>query len=164
MTDGASAVLMACENWARERDLPVLAYLTFGKVAAIDHVRTEGLLMAPAYAVAQMLKDAKLTLQDFDYYEIHEASAGQVLCMLKAWQDAEFCKARLESGGPLGSIDRTRLNVKGGSLALGHPYAATGTRMVATLAKLLHDDRTSKRGLICICTAGGMGVTAILER
>jgi acetyl-CoA C-acetyltransferase len=164
MTDGASAVLIACEEWARERDLPVLAHLTFGKVAAIDHVRTEGLLPAPAYAVARMLEDADLELQDFDYYEIHEASAGEVLCTLKAWENSEFCRARLESTGPLGSIDRTRLNVKGGSIAFGHPYAATGARMLATLAKLLHDDRTAKRGLICIGTAGGMGVTAILER
>jgi acetyl-CoA C-acetyltransferase len=163
MTDGASAVLLAAETWARERDLPVLAYLTFGKVAAVD-VLKEGLLMAPAYAVAHMLQDAQLALQDFDYYEIHEAFAGQVLCTLKAWEDPVFCREKLKSSGPLGSIDRSRLNVKGGSLAIGHSLAATGTRLVATLAKVLDDDRNAKRGLICISTAGGMGVCAILER
>ena len=164
MTDGASAVLLASEAWARERNLPVLAYLAYGKVAAVDYVeKKEGLLMAPAYAVPRMLKDAGLKLQDFDYYEIHEAFAGQVLCTLKAWTDPAFCRDKLGQPGPLGTIDRSKLNVKGGSLAIGHPFAATGTRIVATLAKIL-DENKAKRGLISVCTAGGMGVTAILER
>jgi len=164
MTDGASAVLLASEEWARERNLPVLSYLTYGKVAAVDYVtKKEGLLMAPAFAVPRMLKDAKLNLADFDFYEIHEAFAGQVLCTLKAWNDPGFCREKLGLPGVLGTIDRAKLNVKGGSLALGHPFAATGTRIVATLAKLL-DEKKAKRGLISVCTAGGMGVTAILER
>jgi len=164
MTDGASAVLLASEAWARERNLPVLAYLSYGKVAAVDYVeKKEGLLMAPAYAVPRMLSDAKLTLRDFDFYEIHEAFAGQVLCTLKAWADPAFCKDKLGLPDVLGTIDRSKLNVKGGSLAIGHPFAATGARIVATLAKIL-DENKAKRGLISICTAGGMGVTAILER
>jgi len=164
MTDGASAVLLATEAWARERDLPVLAYLSYGKVAAVDYIdKKEGLLMAPAYAVPRMLNDAGLTLQDFDFYEIHEAFAGQVLCTLKAWADPVFCRDRLRLPGVLGTIDRSRLNVKGGSLAIGHPFAATGTRIVASLAKIL-DENQAKRGLISVCTAGGMGVTAIIER
>jgi acetyl-CoA C-acetyltransferase len=164
MTDGASAVLLASEAWARERNLPVLAYLSYGKVAAVDYFdKKEGLLMAPAYAVPRMLADAKLKLQDFDFYEIHEAFAGQVLCTLKAWADPAFCRDKLKLPEALGAVDRTKLNVKGGSVAIGHPFAATGTRIVATLAKLL-DDSKGKRGLISICTAGGMGVTAILER
>src|SRR6202166_1366805 len=164
MTDGASAVLLASEAWAREHDLPVLAYLSYGKAAAVDYIdKKEGLLMAPAYAVPRMLNDAKLKLQDFDFYEIHEAFAGQVLCTLKAWADPTYCRDKLRLAGALGTIDRTKLNIKGGSLAIGHPFAATGTRIVATLAKIL-DERQAKRGLISICTAGGMGVTAILER
>jgi acetyl-CoA C-acetyltransferase len=164
MTDGASAVLLASEAWARERNLPVLAYLSYGKVAAVDYIeKKEGLLMAPAYAVPRMLSDAKLKLQDFDFYEIHEAFAGQVLCTLKAWTDPVFCREKLGLPAALGSIDRSKLNVKGGSLAIGHPFAATGTRIVATLAKIL-DEAKARRGLISICTAGGMGVTAILER
>jgi acetyl-CoA C-acetyltransferase len=164
MTDGASAVLLASEAWAREHNLQVLAYLSYGKVAAVDYIdKKEGLLMAPAYAVPRMLGDAQLTLQDFDFYEIHEAFAGQVLCTLKAWADPVFCRDKLRLPGPLGTIDRSKLNVKGGSIAIGHPFAATGTRIVATLAKLLDENR-AKRGLISICTAGGMGVTAILER
>jgi acetyl-CoA C-acetyltransferase len=164
MTDGASAVLLASEDWARARNLPVLAYLAYGKVAAVDFVdKKEGLLMAPAYAVPRMLKDAGLGLQDFDFYEIHEAFAGQVLCTLKAWEDPVFCRDKLSLPAPLGSIDRSKLNVKGGSLAIGHPFAATGSRIVATLAKIL-DENKAKRGLISVCTAGGMGVTAILER
>jgi acetyl-CoA C-acetyltransferase len=164
MTDGASGVLLASEAWARERDLPVLAYLSYGKVAAVDYIdKKEGLLMAPAYAVPRMLSDAHLALQDFDFYEIHEAFAGQVLCTLKAWADPVFCRDKLRLPGALGTIDRSKLNVKGGSLAIGHPFAATGTRIVATLAKIL-DEHQAKRGLISICTAGGMGVTAILER
>jgi acetyl-CoA C-acetyltransferase len=164
MTDGAAAVLLASEDWARERNLPVLAYLAYAKVAAVDYVeKKEGLLMAPAYAVPRMLEDAGLQLQDFDFYEIHEAFAGQVLCTLKAWSDPTFCREKLGLSAPLGTIDRSKLNVKGGSLAIGHPFAATGSRIVATLAKILDDDR-AKRGLISVCTAGGMGVTAILER
>jgi acetyl-CoA C-acetyltransferase len=164
MTDGASAVLLASEAWARERKLPVLAYLSYGKAAAVDYIdKKEGLLMAPAYAVPRMLSDARLTLRDFDFYEIHEAFAGQVLCTLKAWNDPAFCRDKLGLPAALGTIDRSKLNVKGGSLAIGHPFAATGARIVATLAKIL-DERQAKRGLISICTAGGMGVTAILER
>jgi acetyl-CoA C-acetyltransferase len=164
LTDGASAVLLASEQWARARNLPVLAYLTYGKAAAVDYIeKKEGLLMAPAYAVPRMLSDANLALQDFDFYEIHEAFAGQVLCTLKAWEDPVFCREKLGLPAALGSIDRTKLNVKGGSLAIGHPFAATGTRIVATLAKIL-DESKAKRGLISVCTAGGMGVTAILER
>jgi acetyl-CoA C-acetyltransferase len=164
MTDGAAAVLLASEAWARERNLPVLAFLSYGKVAAVDYIeKKEGLLMAPAYAVPRMLKDAKVNLQDFDFYEIHEAFAGQVLCTLKAWSDPNFCRDKLGLPGALGSIDRSKLNVKGGSLAIGHPFAATGARIVATLAKILDESR-AQRGLISICTAGGMGVTAILER
>ena len=162
MTDGAAAVLLASEDWARERNLPILAYLTYAKVAAVDFVSTEGLLMAPAYAVSAMLDDAGLALQDFDYYEIHEAFAAQALATLKAWESAEFCRERLGRSEPLGAIDREKLNVKGGSVAIGHPFAATGGRLLATLAKLLHQ-KGSGRGLISVCTAGGMGVTAILE-
>jgi acetyl-CoA C-acetyltransferase len=164
MTDGASAVLLSTEAWARERNLPVLAYLSYGKVAAVDYIeKKEGLLMAPAYAVPRMLSDAKLTLQDFDFYEIHEAFAGQVLCTLKAWTDPAYCRDKLRLPGALGTIDRSKLNIKGGSLAIGHPFAATGARIVATLAKIL-DENKGKRGLISVCTAGGMGVTAIVER
>jgi len=164
MTDGASAVLLATETWARERNLPVLAYLAHGKVAAVDYVgKRDSLLMAPAYAVPRMLSDAKLGLEDFDFYEIHEAFAGQVLCTLKAWSDPVFCRNQLGAADALGSIDRAKLNVKGGSLAIGHPFAATGTRILATLAKILDQSR-ARRGLISICTAGGMGVTAIVER
>jgi acetyl-CoA C-acetyltransferase len=164
MTDGASAVLLGTEEWARSRNLPILAYLTYGKVAAVDfYDKSEGLLMAPAFAVPAMLDDASLSLRDFDYYEIHEAFAAQVLCTLKAWNDPAFCRDKLGRKEPLGRIDRTKLNVVGGSLAIGHPFGATGTRIVASLAKIL-DQRGAKRGLISICTAGGMGVTAILER
>jgi acetyl-CoA C-acetyltransferase len=163
MTDGAAAVLLADVAWARARNLPVQACLTYGKVAAVDFVQDEGLLMAPAYAVPRMLADAGLALQDFDLYEIHEAFAAQVLCTLKAWESAEFCRERLGLDRPLGAIDRARLNVKGSSLALGHPFGATGARILATLARLL-EQRGAGRGLISICTAGGMGVTAIVER
>jgi acetyl-CoA C-acetyltransferase len=165
LTDGASAVLLASEAWAAARGLPVLAYLSYGKAWAVDFVTgKEGLLMAPAYAVPAMLADAGLRLQDFDFYEIHEAFAAQVLCTLKAWESAEFCRERLGLAAPLGRIDRAKLNVKGGSVAIGHPFAATGTRIVATLAKLLATTSSARRGLISVCTAGGMGVTAILER
>jgi len=161
LTDGASAVLLASEDWAKERGLPIQAYLTFGKAAAVDFVHDEGLLMAPAYAVPKMLDDAKLTLQDFDFYEIHEAFAAQVLCTLKAWESDTWCRERLGRDA-LGSIDRSKLNVKGSSLAAGHPFAATGTRVLANAAKLLAE-KGSGRALISICTAGGMGVTAIVE-
>jgi acetyl-CoA C-acetyltransferase len=163
MTDGASAVLLASDEWARVRGLPVLAYLSYGKVAAVNFVSDEGLLMAPAYAVPRMLQDAGIGLQDFDFYEIHEAFAAQVLCTLQAWQSPEFCRDRLGLDAPLGAIDRTKLNVKGSSLAVGHPFAATGTRILATLAKLI-DQRGGGRGLVSVCTAGGMGVTAIVEK
>jgi acetyl-CoA C-acetyltransferase len=163
MTDGAAAVLLASEEWAQSRGLPVLAYLSYGKVASVDFINKEGLLMAPAYAVPRMLADAKLGLQDFDFYEIHEAFEAQVLCTLKAWQSPEFCRERLGLPHPLGAVDRSKLNLKGGSVAIGHPFGATGARIVATLAKLLAQ-RGSGRGLISICTAGGMGVTAILEK
>ncbi len=163
LTDGAAAVLLGSEEWVRAHGLQVQAYLRYGKVAAVDFVNKEGLLMAPAYAVPRMLKDAGLGLQDFDFYEIHEAFAAQVLCTLKAWESAEFCRDRLGLSEPLGSIDRSRLNVAGGSVAIGHPFAATGARIIATLAKLLAQ-KGSGRGLISVCTAGGMGVSAILER
>ncbi len=165
LTDGASAVLLASEEWARAHSIPVQAWITFGKAWAVDFVGAkEGLLMAPAYSVAAMLKDAGLGLQDFDFYEIHEAFAAQVLCTLKAWESAEFCRERLGLSAPLGSIDRNKLNVKGSSVAVGHPFAATGGRIVGTLAKLLATTPGAKRGLISVCTAGGMGVTAILEK
>ncbi|MGH8530427.1 MAG: acetyl-CoA C-acetyltransferase, partial [Nevskiales bacterium] len=164
LTDGASAVLLATDEWAKSHKLPVLAYLTHGETAAVDFVgKKEGLLMAPAYAMPRMLKRAGLKLQDFDYYEIHEAFAGQVLCTLKAWDDAKFCRDRLGLNQPLGSIDRSKLNVKGSSVALGHPFAATGGRILHTAAKLL-SQKGSGRCLISICAAGGQGVTAILER
>ncbi|MBT8084751.1 MAG: acetyl-CoA C-acetyltransferase [Woeseia sp.] len=162
LTDGASAVLLGSEVWARQKNLPVLAYLTHCKVAAVDFINEDGLLMAPAFAVSQMLKEARLELQDFDFYEIHEAFAAQTLATLTAWESEEFCRERLGREKPMGSIDRNRLNVKGGSIAIGHPFAATGGRIVATLAKLLHQ-KGSGRGLISVCTAGGMGVTAIME-
>lgn len=164
LTDGASAVLLASEEWAKERGLPVLAYLTFGEAAAVDFVgKKEGLLLAPAYAVPSMLDKAGLTLQDFDFYEIHEAFASQVLSTLKAWEDESFCKNRLGRAKPLGSIDRSKLNVKGSSLAAGHPFAATGGRILANAAKLLNE-KGSGRCLISICAAGGQGVVAILEK
>jgi acetyl-CoA C-acetyltransferase len=162
LTDGASAVLLASEDWARERGLPISAYLTHAREAAVDFIAKEGLLMAPAYAVSEMLAEAKLELQDFDFYEIHEAFAAQTLVTLKAWESEKFCRERLGRNRAMGSIDRAKLNVKGGSVAVGHPFAATGTRIVATLAKLLRE-RGRGRGLISVCTAGGMGVTAILE-
>jgi acetyl-CoA C-acetyltransferase len=162
LTDGASAVLLCSEPWAKEHALPVSAYLTYAREAAVDFVNDEGLLMAPAYAVAAMLKEAQLSLQDFDFYEIHEAFAAQTLATLKAWESQEFCRERLGWDRALGSIDRAKLNTKGGSIAIGHPFAATGTRLIATLAKLLQQNGGG-RGLISVCTAGGMGVTAILE-
>jgi acetyl-CoA C-acetyltransferase len=164
LTDGASAVLLASEEWAAARGLPVLAWLSFNEVAAVDFFgEKEGLLMAPAYAVPRMLARAGLSLQDFDFYEIHEAFAAQVLCTLKAWEDKTFCKDKLGLAKPLGKIDRKKLNVNGSSLAAGHPFAATGGRIVANLAKML-EQKGSGRGLISICAAGGQGVVAILER
>ena len=164
LTDGASAVLLASEDWAKARNLPVQAYITHSEVAAVDFFnKKEGLLMAPAYAVPRMLQRAGLTLQDFDFYEIHEAFAAQVLCTLKAWEDPKYCKERLGLDKPLGAIDRSKLNVNGSSLAAGHPFAATGGRIVASLAKMLAQ-KGSGRGLISICAAGGQGVVAILER
>ena len=164
LSDGASAVLLASEEWAEERGLPVLAYLTEFQTSAVDYVGgDEGLLMAPAYAVSEMLDRAGLTLQDFDYYEIHEAFAAQVLSTLKAWEDPVFCKERLGRDEPLGAIDRSKLNVNGSSLAAAHPFAATGGRIVPVAAKLLAE-KGKGRALISICAAGGQGVVAILER
>lgn len=163
LTDGAAAVFLCSEEFAKANGYEVLAYLTIGQSAAVDYVNDEGLLMAPAYAVPKMLKKAGLSLQDFDFYEIHEAFAAQVLCTLKAWEDETFCKTKLGLDTPLGPIDRSKLNVKGGSLALGHPFAATGARILGSLAKMI-DENGGGRGLISICTAGGMGVTAILEK
>jgi acetyl-CoA C-acetyltransferase len=165
LTDGAGAILLASEEWAHAHNLPIQAYLTYGKVAAVDFINRDqnGLLMAPAFSVSEMLNDADLGLGDFDFYEIHEAFAAQVLSTLKAWESPEFCRERLGRDTPLGSIDRSRLNVKGGSIALGHPFAATGARILGGLSKLLNDAGKG-RGLISVCTGGGMGVTAILEK
>lgn len=162
LTDGAAAVLLTSEEWAHQKRLPVTAYLTFCKVAAVNFIGDEGLLMAPAYAVSDMLKEANLSLQDFDFYEIHEAFAAQTIATLMAWQSEEFCRNKLGRNAPMGPIDLTKLNLKGGSLAIGHPFAATGARIIATMAKLLQE-KGSGRGLISVCTAGGMGVTAIME-
>ena len=163
LSDGSAAVLIASDDWAAARGLKVQAYLTHARVAAVDFVHGEGLLMAPTIAVPRMLAEAGLTLQDFDFYEIHEAFAAQVLCTLRAWESPDYCKNRLGLDAPLGSIDATKLNVNGSSLATGHPFAATGARLLATLANML-EEKGAGRGLISICTAGGMGVTAILER
>lgn len=162
LTDGAAAVLLASEDWARKKNLPILAYLTFAKASAVNFINEEGLLMAPAYAVSDMLKQANLSLQNFDFYEIHEAFAAQTIATLKAWQSDDFCRTKLGRNTAMGPIDLSRLNVKGGSIAIGHPFAATGARIIATLAKLL-SEKGSGRGLISVCTAGGMGVSAILE-
>ncbi len=161
LTDGAACVLLASEEWAAKRGLRPMAYLTHVETAANDFVAGDGLLMAPTIAVAKMLKRAGLKLQDFDYYEIHEAFAAQVLSTLKAWEDPAYCRDKLGWSEPLGSIDRAKMNVKGSSIAVGHPFAATGARIVANLAKIL--DVHGGRGLISICTAGGMGVAAIME-
>ncbi len=163
LSDGASAVLLASEDWASAHNLPVQAYIVDAQTAAVDHVHArEGLLMAPTYAVPKLLERNHLTLQDFDFYEIHEAFAVQVLCTLKAWEDPVYCQEKLGLGAPLGSIDRDKLNAHGGSLAAGHPFGATGGRIVAGLAKALKE-KGSGRGLISICAAGGLGVTAIME-
>lgn len=163
LTDGAGAVLLASEDFARENGLPVQAFFTDAETAAVDFVHGAGLLMAPTLAVASLLKRNNLSLQDFDYYEIHEAFAGQVLCTLKAWESETYCREVLGSEKALGAIDRTKMNVKGGSVAMGHPFGATGARIVGTLARLL-EKKGSGRGLISVCTGGGMGVAAILDR
>jgi len=164
LSDGASAVLLAGEDWASAHNLTPQAYVVDAQTAAVDHVHArEGLLMAPTYAVPKLLERNGLTLQDFDFYEIHEAFASQVLCTLKAWEDPVYCKEKLGLDAPLGSIDRARLNTHGGSLAAGHPFGATGGRIVAGLAKMLQAKAPGSRGLISICAAGGLGVTAIME-
>ena len=163
LTDGAAAVLLASEEWAAANKLPVQAYITAGRTSAVDYVNDEGLLMAPTVAVAEMLTMTGLTLQDFDYYEIHEAFAAQVLSTLAAWESEDYCKNRLGLDQPLGSIDREKMNVKGGSVAIGHPFAATGARIVSNLGQIL-ENAGGGRGLISVCTAGGMGVAAIMER
>lgn len=164
LTDGASAVMFASEEWAEARGIKPLAYLTHAQTAAVDFASgKEGLLMAPAYAVPTMLARAGLTLQDFDFYEIHEAFAAQVLCTLAAWEDEDFCKNQLGLPSAMGSIDRSKMNIRGGSVAVGHPFAATGGRILATLAKII-DESDGGRGLISVCAAGGLGITAILER
>ncbi|CAN3126540.1 acetyl-CoA C-acetyltransferase [Mycobacterium sp. smrl_JER01] len=172
LTDGASVALLASEEWAAERSIPVLAYFVDGETAAVDYVNgRDGLLMAPTYAVPRLLARNNLTLQDFDYYEIHEAFASVVLATLAAWESDEYCKERLGLAGALGAIDRSKLNVNGSSLAAGHPFAATGGRIVAQLAKQLAEKKAENsgptgrpvRGLISVCAAGGQGVTAILE-
>jgi acetyl-CoA C-acetyltransferase len=162
LTDGAAAVMLASEAWARQKNLPIIAYITFVNVAAVNFIGVDGLLMAPVFAVSDMLKKANLRLQDFDYYEIHEAFAAQTIATLKAWQSEQFCRARLGRNEPMGPIELAKLNVKGGSVAIGHPFAATGARVIATMAKLLNE-KGSGRGLVSVCTAGGMGVTAIME-
>jgi acetyl-CoA C-acetyltransferase len=164
LTDGASTVLLASEDWAQEHGLPVLAYFVDAEVAAVDYVHGgEGLLMAPAYAMPRMLARNGLTFDDFDFFEIHEAFASQVLATLKAWEDPIFCKERLGLDAPLGAVPREKLNVNGSSLAAGHPFAATGGRIINNLAKLLAE-KGSGLGVISICAAGGQGVTAIIER
>jgi acetyl-CoA C-acetyltransferase len=164
LSDGASAVLLASEDWARAHDLPVLAYITGAQTAAVDYVhKREGLLMAPAYAMPKLLARAGLALQDFDVYEIHEAFAAQVICTLKAWEDEKYCRERLGLDAPLGAIERNKINIRGGSLGAGHPFGATGGRLVANLAKIL-DERGSGRGVISVCAAGGLGVVAMMEK
>ncbi len=163
LTDGASGVLLASEEYAQQNNLPIVAYFVDAQAAAVDYVHGEGLLMAPTKAVAELLKRNNLKLQDFDFYEIHEAFSGQVLCTLKAWESAEYCQKKLGLTQALGSIDRTKMNVKGGSVAVGHPFSATGGRILASLSKML-SQKGQGRGLISICTAGGMGVAAIIER
>lgn len=163
LTDGAAAVLLCSEDYARTHNLPIQAYLNAGRSSAIDFVHGEGLLMAPTVAVSELLQQHKLSLQDFDCYEIHEAFAAQALCTLKAWEDDAFCRDKLGLSQALGRIDRNRMNIKGGSLAFGHPFAATGARILGSMAAIL-EEKGSGRGLISICTAGGMGVAAIVER
>lgn len=162
-SDGAGSVLLASEEFAKQNNLSVQAYFTDAEQSAVDYVNGAGLLMAPTIAVARLLARHNLKLQDFDFYEIHEAFAGQVLCTLKAWESREYCRQEIGLDNALGSIDRTKMNVKGGSVALGHPFGATGARTVGTMAKLLHE-KGSGRGLISICTGGGMGIAAILTK
>lgn len=162
LTDGAATVFLGSEEYAKRHHHPLLARFVDAEAAAVDFVHGEGLLMAPTLAVSNLLKRNNLSLQDFDFYEIHEAFAGQVLCTLKAWESTDYCKRVLDRDAPLGSIDRSKINVKGGSVALGHPFAATGARIAGALAKMLYEKGNGK-GLISICTAGGMGVAAILE-
>ena len=162
LTDGASAVLLASEDWAKERGLPVLAWLTTGRVAGNDFAHGEGLLMAPTIAVSEMLARHDLSFADIDFFELHEAFAAQVLCTLKAWEDADYCRQVLGRDAPLGAIDPARLNVKGSSLAYGHPFAATGARILGLTAKMLSTE-PGKRALLSVCTAGGMGVAALVE-
>ena len=163
LTDGAASVLLASEEWAKENKLPVQAWLTAGRTSAVDYINDEGLLMAPTVAVAEMLQRTGLSLQDFDFYEIHEAFAAQVLCTLAAWESEDYCRDRLGLDAALGSIDRDKLNVTGSSLAVGHPFAATGARIIGNLGQILQNAGKG-RGLISVCTAGGMGVAAIMER
>lgn len=162
LTDGAAAVFLACEEDAKRNNYPLLARFVDAETAAVDFVHGEGLLMAPTIAVSRLLKRNNLSLQDFDFYEIHEAFAGQVLCTLKAWESADYCKRVLNRDTALGSIDLSKMNIKGGSVALGHPFAATGARIIGSLATMLQQ-KGNGRGLISICTAGGMGVAAVLE-
>jgi acetyl-CoA C-acetyltransferase len=162
-TDGAAAVYLGSDDYARKNNLPILAHLVDVQSTAIDYVHGKGLLMAPTVAVTQLLQRNNLKLQDFDFYEIHEAFAGQVLCTLKAWESKEYCVSELGLTDAVGSIDRSKLNIKGGSVAMGHPFGATGARIVGTLAKMINENQKG-RGLISICTAGGMGVAAILEK
>ncbi len=161
LTDGAAAALLASEAWVAEHKLTPQAWLTHVETAANNFVAGDGLLMAPTIAVSRMLQRAGCALQSFDVYEIHEAFAAQVLATLKAWEDPEYCREKLGRSEPMGSLDRGKLNVRGSSIAIGHPFAATGARIIANMAKLLSDN--AGRGLICICTAGGMGVAAIME-
>jgi acetyl-CoA C-acetyltransferase len=163
LTDGAGAVLMASEEFARQNNLIVQAYFVDAEAAAVDYVHGAGLLMAPTIAVDRILKRNNLSLQEFDFYEIHEAFAGQVLCTLKAWESEDYCRKVLNRDKPLGTIDRKKMNVKGGSVAVGHPFGATGSRVLGTMAKLLQE-KGSGKGLISVCTGGGMGVVAIVER
>jgi acetyl-CoA C-acetyltransferase len=168
LTDGASVVLLASDEWATSHSLTPLAYFVDAETAAVDYVNgPDGLLMAPTYAVPRLLARNGLSLQDFDFYEIHEAFASVVLAHLQAWESEEYCKERLGLDAALGAIDRSKLNVNGSSLAAGHPFAATGGRIVAQLAKQLAEKKKETgqpvRGLISICAAGGQGVTAILE-
>ncbi len=164
LTDGASTVLLSSDAWASDHKLTPLAYFVDGETAAVDYVTgNEGLLMAPAYALPRLLARAGMTLQDFDFLEIHEAFAATVLATLKAWEDESFCKEKLGLKKPIGAIDRSRLNVNGSSLAVGHPFAATGGRIVASLAKMLHEKGPGSRGLVSVCAAGGQGVMAIIE-
>ena len=162
LTDGASAVLLASEEWAKAHGLPILAYLTTGRVAGNDFAHGEGLLMAPTIAVSEMLARHNLTFEQIDYFELHEAFAAQVLCTLKAWNDPEYCRTVLGRDSVLGPVDPARINVKGSSLAYGHPFAATGARILGLTAKLLSTE-PGKRALISVCTAGGMGVAALVE-